>query len=349
MKLIHTEKAPAAIGPYSQGFQTNGLTFFSGQIAIDPATGEKLWIEKPEFYIKRDSYIKKADNIRYEELKKQRDNAKTKKERDAITKQIGEIPGVKERAAANQRLSDLQKELRNAKTQGDQERIKGEILSIKGAEERMLKSSNMYEAKDAHTLSSGHPMEEIYADYANRMKALGNKARKTYVETGDIEYNQTAAETYKNEVASLKQKLLESEKNRPLERAAQSIANSKLQLAKERNPELTKEEEKKYRNQALREARDITGASRYRFEITDREWEAMQTGAVRKTVQQAIFAAADSDAIKARAMPRNDGKLTSYTLSRAKNMLKNDYTLEEVASALDISVSTLTRNLDSKV
>lgn len=40
MKLIHTEKAPAAIGPYSQGFQTNGLTFFSGQIAIDPATGE---------------------------------------------------------------------------------------------------------------------------------------------------------------------------------------------------------------------------------------------------------------------------------------------------------------------
>lgn len=316
---------------------------------IDPVTGEKIWIEKPEFYIKRDSYIKKADNIRYEELKKQRDNAKTKKERDAITKQIGEIPGVKERAAANQRLSDLQKELRNAKTQGDQERIKGEILSIKGAEERMLKSSNMYEAKDAHTLSSGHPMEEIYADYANRMKALGNKARKTYAETGDIEYNQTAADTYKNEVASLKQKLLESEKNRPLERAAQSIANSKLQLAKERNPELTKEEEKKYRNQALREARDITGAARYRFEITDREWEAMQTGAVRKTVQQAIFAAADSDAIKARAMPRNDGKLTSYTLSRAKSMLRNDYTLEEVASALDISVSTLTRNLDSKV
>ncbi|MBQ6487892.1 MAG: RidA family protein [Solobacterium sp.] len=40
MKLIHTEKAPAAIGPYSQGFKTNGLTFFSGQIAIDPATGE---------------------------------------------------------------------------------------------------------------------------------------------------------------------------------------------------------------------------------------------------------------------------------------------------------------------
>lgn len=39
MKSIHTENAPAAIGPYSQGFEAVGLIFTSGQIAIDPATG----------------------------------------------------------------------------------------------------------------------------------------------------------------------------------------------------------------------------------------------------------------------------------------------------------------------
>ncbi len=39
-KEIKTEKAPKAIGPYSQGIATNGLIFASGQIAIDPATGE---------------------------------------------------------------------------------------------------------------------------------------------------------------------------------------------------------------------------------------------------------------------------------------------------------------------
>ena len=36
---IHTEKAPAAIGPYSQAIVCGGLVFTSGQIAIDPATG----------------------------------------------------------------------------------------------------------------------------------------------------------------------------------------------------------------------------------------------------------------------------------------------------------------------
>ena len=40
MKKITTEKAPVAIGPYSQGYSVNGFVFTSGQIPIDPATGE---------------------------------------------------------------------------------------------------------------------------------------------------------------------------------------------------------------------------------------------------------------------------------------------------------------------
>ena len=39
MKKINTEKAPAAIGPYSQGFITGNLLFCSGQIPLDPKTG----------------------------------------------------------------------------------------------------------------------------------------------------------------------------------------------------------------------------------------------------------------------------------------------------------------------
>ena len=40
MVRIYTENAPAAIGPYSQAIKTNGFVFTSGQIALDPATGE---------------------------------------------------------------------------------------------------------------------------------------------------------------------------------------------------------------------------------------------------------------------------------------------------------------------
>ena len=39
MKTISTTDAPAAIGPYSQGYEANGLVFTSGQIPVDPATG----------------------------------------------------------------------------------------------------------------------------------------------------------------------------------------------------------------------------------------------------------------------------------------------------------------------
>ena len=39
MNVIYTEKAPAAIGPYSQGFEVNGIVYTSGQIPVDPATG----------------------------------------------------------------------------------------------------------------------------------------------------------------------------------------------------------------------------------------------------------------------------------------------------------------------
>jgi 2-iminobutanoate/2-iminopropanoate deaminase len=40
LKTIHTEKAPAAIGPYSQGIVANGFLYTAGQIALDPATGQ---------------------------------------------------------------------------------------------------------------------------------------------------------------------------------------------------------------------------------------------------------------------------------------------------------------------
>ncbi len=40
MKAIKTEKAPAAIGPYSQAIEANGFVYASGQLPIDPATGE---------------------------------------------------------------------------------------------------------------------------------------------------------------------------------------------------------------------------------------------------------------------------------------------------------------------
>ena len=211
--------------------------------------------------------------------------------------------------------------------------------------ERQTKSTKMAEAKDAHTLSTGLPMEEIYADYANRMKALGNLARKTYMQTEDIKYDPTMAKVYKPEVDHLKAELVTYDKNRPIEREAQRIAGAQLRMKKQANPDMTKDEEKKWRNLLLRRAREQTGASRYRFDITDREWEAIQSGAVNKTTLKSLLLAVDNDKIMKRALPSNGLKMSTADIRRAKAMLKNDYTLEEVASAFDVSVSTLSKNI----
>ena len=40
MNILATKNAPGAIGPYSQGYEANGLVFTSGQIPVDPATGD---------------------------------------------------------------------------------------------------------------------------------------------------------------------------------------------------------------------------------------------------------------------------------------------------------------------
>lgn len=72
---------------------------------------------------------------------------------------------------------------------------------------RTQKSTKMAETRDARTLSSGTPQEEVYADYANYMKALANRARKEMVGTGKIAYSSSAKAAYQSEVDSLMGKL----------------------------------------------------------------------------------------------------------------------------------------------
>lgn len=69
MKKISTDKAPAAIGPYSQGFITGNLFFTSGQIAIDPATGNVVGStieEQAEQVMKNLGELLKAAGLTYD-------------------------------------------------------------------------------------------------------------------------------------------------------------------------------------------------------------------------------------------------------------------------------------------
>ena len=215
---------------------------------------------------------------------------------------------------------------------------------------RMKDSRLMTETKDAHTLSSGHPIEELYADYANYMKGLANSARKEYVRPDKMVYSAEAKAKYLPEVQSLNAKLNVAIKNKPRERQAQAMANSKtkamLQTISPDNHKLTPTEKKeldKYKQRQLIKARELVGAKREPINITDREWEAIQAGAITSSKLSQIANYCDSDQLRQRVLPKATQTLTPARENKAKAMASSGYTIAEIADSLGVSTSTISR------
>ena len=213
---------------------------------------------------------------------------------------------------------------------------------------RTQKSTKMYETDDAYTLVSKakNPTELAYADYANAMKAMGNAARKAMVTTKDTPYNPEARTVYKKEVDSLEAKLNVALKNAPRERQAQTIANGVVQAKKKDNPDMTNKELKKVGQQALDAARRQVGAKKEQVLITDREWEAIQAGAISTNKLKKILDNADMDKVKQLATPKSSNKVNTQTISRIKALKANGYTNSEIANKLGISTSTVIKNIN---
>lgn len=211
---------------------------------------------------------------------------------------------------------------------------------------RKTLSTRMAETSDAFTLSSGTPMESAYATYANSMKALANDARKKMVATKNLVYSRDARETYSQEVAVLKAKLNTAQKNAPMERQAQLLANRIVATKRADKPDMLPADLKKIKGQALLEARNRTGAQKEKIKITDREWEAIQAGAISNHTLSQILENTDVKALKQRALPHSSTVLTPSKLVKARTMAASGHTQAEIASALGVSVSTLQRNIE---
>ena len=211
---------------------------------------------------------------------------------------------------------------------------------------RLEKVTRMDIVDDANKLSSGTVMEKAYADHANSMKALAAQARKEALySTQEAKRKPEAAKLYSKEVSSLKAKLNEAMSHQPLERKAQLLASAEIALRKKDNPEMTGEQLGKFKAQAIANARASLGGPKPKFDISDKEWEAIQAGAVSRTVLESIFRYTDQDKLKERAMPRQTPLMSQGKISLAKARLASGYTLSQVAEMLGVSVSTLSRSI----
>lgn len=213
---------------------------------------------------------------------------------------------------------------------------------------RTYKTTKMAKAEDARELISTENtvMENIYADHANKLKALALEARKEARATPKMEMNKSAKEAYANEVKSLNDKLATWESYKPLERQAQLIANKRMKVWLDANPDATKEEEKKHRNKFLSQARlQTSGGNKHQFELTDREWEAIQSGAISDSKMMSILNATDQDKLRDRATPKSRKTLNKAQIARAKAFINKGYTQQEVAEFLGVSASTISKSI----
>ena len=211
------------------------------------------------------------------------------------------------------------------------------------------KSKLLLETDDLNTLSSGTTAEKYYADYGNKMKALANTARKAYVSTGRLEYNPTAAKTYKTEVSRLNAALNTAAKNAPKERRAQAIANSQVKAKMQDNPDMDKKEVQKLRNFAINNARASVGASGKgtRINISDKEWEAIQAGAISDSKLTQILRYADPDRVKQLSTPKTSTQLSTAKINKVKAMVASGYTTAEIAEAVGVSRSTVSQYVNN--
>lgn len=202
---------------------------------------------------------------------------------------------------------------------------------------------------DLHILSSGTPQENAYADYGNKMKALANKARKEYASTGRLEYSSSAKATYQNEVNSLLAKLNVAEKNAPKERRAQALANSIIKTKQQDYDITDKKELTKIKQMALNDARVSVGASGKdsRITITDREWEAIQAGAISDTKLTQILRYTKPEEVREKAMPKATTQLSTAQINKIKSMKNSGYTIAEIAESLGKSSSTVSKYINS--
>jgi hypothetical protein len=210
--------------------------------------------------------------------------------------------------------------------------------------------------KDANELSAGYYIESVYANHSNRLKALANEARKEMRSTGKLEQSKAAKEAYADIVGpngSLAKKILRAELEAPKERQAQLLAKSQMDAKKEADPSIydDKDKWKKLSAKALDNARDAVNGyqheKRYKIELTDKEWEAIQAGAISDTQFQRVIRYSDTAELKKRALPRANTGMIASQKARARMLLNNGYAPSVVASELGVSLDTLRKEFDN--
>lgn len=186
------------------------------------------------------------------------------------------------------------------------------------------------------------PQELVYAEYANRTKALANETRKNSLGLRST-YSPSANKTYKEEVDSLTNKLAIAKSRAAYERQAIARANFVVKAKVQDNPSLSQDKDKlkKVKYQALEKARADVGLTKYVFDVTPKEWEAIQAGAVHDNTIMEILTRANPDKIHEYASPKTPMTFSPGVKSSIRSRANAGYSIAAIAEDMGLSVSQI--------
>lgn len=291
-------------------------------------------------------YMTHVDNIKYGEL--ERYNPKTRKiDRviDPATLKKDTMPG-KEYTSASTIISRHKQKVITDGYQVEVPDPKSKSGGTKMVWRNKKETFVVNMVKDANVFlgPNATKTEHHYADYINELKAYKNKIDKEMADIKMPARDPKAAKIYAAEVLSMKDKVNQVKVNRIKERQAQRMAevSSKAEIARRSEDEVLKKDEiSRIKQQALNKARSMVGASRTPVNITDEEWDAVQSNAVSGTLLKELVSFMDDSQLKTLATPRDNKVMSEGRKSKARALLANGYTISQVAEALGVSPSTI--------
>lgn len=214
-----------------------------------------------------------------------------------------------------------------------------DTIRLKGGDARELMSSQ----------TNPHPVEELYANYANELIRMGNEVGKQIAKAPKLVYSPSAAKEYAPEVESINNKLIAALKNAPRERQAQALGTARFKAQVEQNPSLLddKAEKKKVKGQCLTQARADVGAKKPSVKLEPREIEAINAGAISDSKLKTILDNADMDIVRKAFQTNTKNGISASMEALARSMAANGYSNADIAARLGVSATSVSKILNA--
>ena len=143
-------------------------------------------------------------------------------------------------------------------------------------------------------------------------------------------------------------KLNNALKNAPRERMAVRLTAVEVNNRKKEDPTLNSEDIRKLSQRTQSKYRDQLGSVTRKNRsiiIEDREWEAIQAGAISENKLKQILTNSDPDILRQRAMPKQSKSLSGGQVARIKAMSNSNFTISQIAEKMNVSTAVVSKYL----